>query len=66
EVPLSGSTYCYVFVATDIFGNTYYSDMATMRMKYTYDELLNSPLSDRTPAADIVNIEPFDLQITIE
>ena len=37
-----------------------------MRMKYTYDELLNSPLSDRTPAADIVNIEPFDLQITIE
>lgn len=66
EVPLSGSTYCYVFVATDIFGNTYYSDMATMRMKYTYDELLNRPLSDRTPAADIVNIEPFDLQITIE
>ena len=66
EVPLSGSTYCYVFVATDIFGNTYYSDMATMQMKYTYDELLKNPLPDRTPAADITNIEPFDLAIPTE
>lgn len=59
EVPLSGSTYCYVFVITDIFGNTFYSDMATMKMKYTYDELLKNPLPDRTPAADVINIEPY-------
>ena len=24
------------FIATDIFGNVYYSDIATMKMKYTY------------------------------
>jgi len=66
EVPLSGKTYYYIFVATDIFGNVYYSDMATMKMKYTYDELLKNPLPDRTPAADITNIEPFDLAIPTE
>ena len=59
EVPLSGKTYYYIFVATDIFGNEYYSDMATMKMKYTYDELLKNPLPDRTPAADVINIEPY-------
>lgn len=66
EMPLDGSEYQYVFFATDIFGNVYYSDMATMRMKYTYDELLKNPLPDRTPAADITNIEPFDLQISVK
>ena len=60
EMPLDGSEYQYVFFATDIFGNVYYSDMATMKMKYSYDELLKNPLPDRTPAADITNIEPFD------
>ena len=40
--------------------------MATMKMKYTYDELLKNPLPDRTPAADITNIEPFDLAIPTE
>jgi hypothetical protein len=40
--------------------------MATMKMKYTYDELLENPLPDRTPAADIVRIEPFDLQISVK
>jgi hypothetical protein len=66
EIPLDGSEYQYVFFATDIFGNVYYSDMATMKMKYTYDELLKNPLPDRTPAADIVRIEPFDLQISVK
>ena len=59
EMPLDGTEYQYVFRATDIFGNVYYSDMATMKMKYTYDELLENPLPDRTPAAEVTNIEPF-------
>lgn len=59
EMPLDGTEYQYVFMATDIFGNVYYSDMATMKMKYTYDELLKNPLPDRTPAADVINIEPY-------
>ena len=66
EVPLSGKTYYYIFVATDIFGNEYYSDMATMKMKYTYDELLKNPLPDRTPAADIISIAPCDIENTLE
>lgn len=66
EMPLDGKEYQYVFIATDIFGNVYYSDMATMKMKYTYDELLKNPLPDRTPAADITSIEPYDLQIPLE
>ena len=59
EMPLDGNEYQYVFFATDIFGNVYYSDMATMKMKYTYEELLKNPLPDRTPAADITSIEPY-------
>jgi hypothetical protein len=35
-------------------------------MKYTYDELLKNPLPDRTPAANITNIEPFNLEIPTE
>jgi hypothetical protein len=66
EMPLDGKEYQYVFIATDIFGNVYYSDMATMKMKYTYDELLKNPLPDRTPAANITNIEPFNLEIPTE
>lgn len=66
EKPLDGTEYQYVFLATDIFGNVYYSDMATMKMKYTYNELLKNPLPDRTPAADITNIEPFDMEIPTE
>ena len=61
EVPLTGSIYYYVFVATDIFGNTYYSDMATMKMKYTYDELLKNPLPDGEYAAKVTAIEPYSL-----
>ena len=29
DAPLDGSSYQYVFVVTDIFGNTYFSDTAT-------------------------------------
>ncbi|MBR0230866.1 MAG: hypothetical protein IJQ53_01375, partial [Clostridia bacterium] len=59
EVPLSGSTYYYVFVANDIFGNTYYSDMATLEMEYNYDELLDHPLPDGVFAAKVTKIEPY-------
>ena len=61
EVPLSGSTYYYVFVATDIFGNTYYSDMATFEMEYTYDELLEHPLPDGVFAGKVTKIEPYHI-----
>ncbi len=59
EVPLSGSTYCYVFVATDIFGKEYYSDMATLEMQYTYDELLDHPLPDGEYAAKVTKTEKY-------
>lgn len=59
EQPLSGKTYQYVFVATDIFGNTFYSDMATFEMTMSYDELLKNPLPDETFAAKVTKIEPY-------
>lgn len=58
EVPLTGSTYYYVFVATDIFGNTYYSDMATLIMTKTIEEI-ESGLPDGQFAAEVTNIEPY-------
>ena len=61
EAPLTGSTYYYVFVATDIFGKEYYSDMATLEMQYTYDELLDHPLPDGEYAAKVTAIEPYSL-----
>lgn len=59
ELPLDGKEYQYVFVATDIFGNTFCSDMATFRMTKSYDELLEAPLPDETFAAEVTNIEPY-------
>ena len=59
EIPLDGKEYQYVFVATDIYGNTFTSDMTTFKMTVSYNELLNNPLSDGTFAAKITNIEPF-------
>ena len=59
EIPLDGKEYQYVFVATDIYGNTFTSDMATLKMTVSYEELLNNPLTDGTSAAKITNIEPF-------
>ncbi|MBQ8135268.1 MAG: hypothetical protein IJ192_12825 [Clostridia bacterium] len=61
DTPLSGSTYYYVFAATDIFGNTFYSDMATFEMTKSYDELSAGPLPDGEYAAKVTNIEPYSL-----
>ena len=66
EIPLDGREYQYVFVATDIFGNTFTSEMATFEMTVSYDELLKNPLPDETFAAKITNIEPYHLQVPIE
>lgn len=60
EVPLDGKTYQYVFIVTDIFGNNYYSDMATFEMAYTYESLLENPLPEGTYAADVTKIEPYN------
>jgi hypothetical protein len=35
--------------------------MATMKMKYTYDELLKNPLPDGEYAAKVTAIEPYSL-----
>ena len=60
EVPLNGRTYYYVFVVTDIFDNAYYSDMATIEMEYSYEELLNHPLPDGVFAGKVTKIEPCE------
>ena len=59
EIPLDGREYQYAFVVTDIFGNTFTSDMATFEMTVSYDELLNNPLPDGTYAAKVTNIVPY-------
>ena len=59
ELPLDGKEYKYVFVVTDIFGNKFFSDMATFKMTKTYEELLAHPLSDRHFAARVTKIEPY-------
>lgn len=58
-VPLPNTEYYYVFVATDIFGEKYYSDLATLTMNYTYEELLNNPLQDGSYAATVTDITSF-------
>ena len=60
ELPISGKKYQYVFAATDIFGNTFYSDMATFEMIMSYDELLKNPLPDGKCAAKVTKLEPYD------
>lgn len=59
EIPLDGKEYQYVFVATDIFGNTFTSDMATFEMTVSYDELLKNPLPDEVFAAQVKKVEPY-------
>ena len=49
-----------LFAATDIFGNTFYSDMATFEMIMSYDELLKNPLPDGKCAAKVTKLEPYD------
>ncbi len=61
ELPLDGKTYQYVFVASDLFGNTFCSDMATFEMTKSYDELLAKPLPDGEYAAKVTAIEPYSL-----
>ena len=51
----------YVFVANDIFGNSLYSDTATFEMTKSYDELLENPLPDGEYAAEVINIEPYNI-----
>ena len=60
EIPLKERAYQYAFVATDIFGNTVVSDMATFDMKYTYEELLENPLPDGEYAAKVTEIGPYN------
>lgn len=62
EKPLDGKEYQYIFVATDIFGNTFTSDMATLEMIYSYSELLEHPLPDETFAAKVTKIEPYNTE----
>lgn len=56
ELPLKSPSYYYVFVVNDIFGNRFYSKTADMKMKYTYEELLENPLPDGEYAAEIEEI----------
>lgn len=59
EVPLDGKEYQYVYAATDMYGNTFFSDMATLEMTVSYDELLENPLPNRTFAAKVTDIQPY-------
>ena len=59
ELPLDGKEYKYVFVVTDIFGNTFKSDMATFEMTKSYKELLKKPLPDGEYAAKVTKIEKY-------
>ncbi|MCR4875259.1 MAG: hypothetical protein K5923_05970 [Clostridia bacterium] len=55
--PLKQTYYQYAFVVEDIFGRLYYSYSAVFKMKYTYDELLNNPLTGKYDfAADITAV----------
>lgn len=60
EAPLDGKLYQYVYVVTDIFGNTFFSDMATFEMTKSYDELLENPLPDGKYAAKVTKIESYE------
>ena len=59
ELPLDGKEYKYVFAVTDIFGNTFTSDMATFEMTVSLNDLIKKPLPDGTYAAKVTKIEPY-------
>lgn len=45
----------YYFEIEDIFGRTYNSKSAVLQMKYSYEELLEKPLTEKYDfAADVV------------
>ena len=56
DLSLGGQSYQYVFVASDLFGNTITSDTATFEMTKSYEELLKNPLPDETFAAKVSKI----------
>lgn len=59
EIPLGGQSYQYVFVASDLFGNTITSDTATFEMTKSYKELLKKPLPDGEYAAKVTKTEKY-------
>ena len=55
--PLKQTYYQYVFVIEDIFGRLYYSYTAVLKMNYTYEQLLENPLTEKYDfAAEIYTI----------
>jgi len=65
ELPLDGKKYQYAFVATDIFGNTFTSDIATFEMTKSYEELLESKLIEGEYAGRATNIETYNDELFI-
>ena len=61
ELPLDGKEYKYYFVATDRFGKQIASKQAILKMKKSYEELLENPLPDGTYAADVVDIRKYTM-----
>lgn len=61
ELPLSQKFYQYAYAVTDIFNNTFYSNIAIFEMQYSYKDLLKNPLPNGKYAGKIIMIEPeFD------
>lgn len=63
--PLDDKEYQYAFVATDIFGNTFTSDIATFEMTKSYEELLESKLIEGEYAGKVTNIEKYNDELFI-
>ena len=56
-LPLKSNLFMYYFEIEDIFGQTYHSKSAVFQMKYSYEELLENPLTGKYDfAADILLI----------
>ena len=54
-LPLKSTMFMYYFEIEDIFGRTYNSKSAVFQMKYSYEELLEKPLTEKYDfAADVV------------
>ncbi len=60
EEPLTGESYFYQFIVTDIFGREYVSDNAWMFMTKTPEELKEHPLEVGENAAEVSFIIPMD------
>lgn len=56
-MPLKSTLYMYYMEVEDIFGRTYQSNTAVFQMKYSYEELLENPLTGKYDfAADLILI----------